>query len=71
MEESLVRELHWATRKHRNVALIMMDVDCFKYFNDTLGHPAGDMLRREISDVLKPHVRASDMPAVMAARSVQ
>ena len=56
-----MRELHRATRKHRNVALIMMDVDRFKNFNDTFGHPAGDMLRREIADVLKPHVRASDI----------
>jgi len=39
----------------------MMDVDRFKNFNDTFGHPAGNMLRREIADVLKPHVRASDI----------
>ena len=41
-----MRELHQATRKHRNVALIMMDVDRFKNLNDTLGRAAGDMLRR-------------------------
>jgi diguanylate cyclase (GGDEF)-like protein/PAS domain S-box-containing protein len=61
MEESLVRELHRAARKHRNVALIMMDVDRFKNFNDTFGHPAGDMLLREIADILKSRVRAGDI----------
>jgi diguanylate cyclase (GGDEF)-like protein len=59
------------TRKHRNVALIMMDVDRFKYFNDTLGDPAGDMLRREIADVLKLTCELAILPAVMAARSLQ
>lgn len=61
MEESLVRELHRAARKRRNVALIMMDVDRFKNFNDTFGHPAGDMLLREITDILKSRVRAGDI----------
>jgi diguanylate cyclase (GGDEF)-like protein len=61
MEESLVRELHRAARKNRNLALVMMDVDRFKNFNDTFGHPAGDMLLREIADVLKSRVRAGDI----------
>jgi diguanylate cyclase (GGDEF)-like protein/PAS domain S-box-containing protein len=60
MEESLVRELHRAARKNRNLALVMMDVDRFKNFNDTFGHPAGDMLLREIADILKSQVRAGD-----------
>lgn len=61
MEESLVRELHRAARKQRSLALVMMDVDRFKNFNDTFGHPAGDMLLREIADVVKSRVRAGDM----------
>jgi diguanylate cyclase (GGDEF)-like protein len=61
MEESLARELHRAARKDRKVALIMIDVDHFKDFNDTFGHQAGDMLMQELAGTLKSRVRASDI----------
>jgi diguanylate cyclase (GGDEF)-like protein len=61
MEESLARELHRGARKKRNVALVMVDLDHFKVFNDTFGHQAGDLLLRELSSVLKSRVRAGDM----------
>jgi GAF domain-containing protein len=52
MEESLARELHRGARKNRSVALVMLDLDHFKVFNDTFGHQAGDMLLQEFSTVL-------------------
>ncbi len=61
MEESLARELHRAARKDRKVALIMIDVDHFKNFNDTFGHQAGDRLMQELAGTLKSRVRASDI----------
>ena len=61
MEESLVRELHRAQRKDRNVALVMLDLDHFKVFNDTFGHQAGDMLLGELGNVFKTRVRAGDI----------
>ena len=60
MEESLARELHRAARKKRNLALIMVDLDHFKRFNDTFGHQAGDLLLREAAGILKSRVRAGD-----------
>jgi diguanylate cyclase (GGDEF)-like protein len=61
MEESLARELHRGARKNRSVALVMLDLDHFKVFNDTFGHQAGDMLLQEFSTVLKTRVRAGDV----------
>jgi diguanylate cyclase (GGDEF)-like protein len=60
----LTQELHRAIRNRSSLALIMIDVDRFKQFNDMYGHPAGDDCLRRISGVLKSvPSRASDMAA--------
>lgn len=61
LEESLVREVNRATRKNRSMAVVMMDLDLYKHFNDTFGHQAGDLLLQEIAGVLKRRVRAGDL----------
>lgn len=47
----------------RPVALLMIDVDRFKDFNDRHGHPAGDALLRKLAGVLAAELRNSDMLA--------
>jgi diguanylate cyclase (GGDEF)-like protein len=61
LEETLVREVNRATRKNRNVAVVMLDLDLCKDFNDTFGHQAGDLLLPEVAGVLKGRVRAGDL----------
>ena len=41
-------------------ALLMLDLDGFKSFNDGRGHPAGDRLLRQLADALPIHVRPQD-----------
>jgi diguanylate cyclase (GGDEF)-like protein len=61
MQESLDRELQRAKRKKRPLAIIFLDLDHFKRFNDVFGHDAGDMVLRSLADVFRQHFRADDV----------
>ncbi|MBC5997593.1 diguanylate cyclase [Romboutsia ilealis] len=43
------------------VSLLFMDIDYFKHYNDTHGHQAGDLLLREVGDILKACIRNGDI----------
>src|SRR5258708_35627061 len=51
-----------SARSQRPLAVIMLDVDHFKGFNDTLGHDAGDALLRELGNFLQSRTRTEDIP---------
>ena len=61
LEEAAERELHLARRKHSELAVIMLDVDHFKKFNDQHGHEAGDQMLKAMGALIRRTVRASDI----------
>jgi len=59
--EVLAGEIPRARRYHRELSLVMMDIDHFKRINDTLGHLAGDHVLRELANVISMHVRQGEV----------
>jgi len=54
-----------ARRKNEPFALILLDIDFFKEYNDRYGHQAGDQCLRQLASVLSAH---SDYPGELTAR---
>jgi diguanylate cyclase (GGDEF)-like protein len=59
-ERIMVAELDRIRRYGGACTVAMIDVDYFKNYNDTLGHPAGDALLRELAKVITLQMRQSD-----------
>ena len=56
-------EVFRSQRTNRPISLIILDVDNFKNYNDTLGHPAGDQVLKQIASILKSCIRDTDVGA--------
>jgi diguanylate cyclase (GGDEF)-like protein len=61
--EALVRDVQRAERSQQPLSVLMIDVDFFKQFNDTHGHPAGDRLLRDLAKSVAPLLRQTDLLA--------
>lgn len=61
LDEVLLREIERAKRYRQPLALLMLDIDDFKKYNDTHGHLAGDKLLKDLAHFLLNAVRAADM----------
>ena len=62
-DERLAGELSRSRRHDEPLALVMLDVDHFKKFNDNHGHAAGDAALRAVSTLVRHSVRRSDLVA--------
>jgi diguanylate cyclase (GGDEF)-like protein/PAS domain S-box-containing protein len=61
LEESLERELQVSARKKQALAVLFLDLDHFKRFNDIFGHHAGDMVLQSMADLFRSFFRATDI----------
>ena len=50
-----------AEKGEKDVSLIMLDIDDFKQVNDTYGHNQGDVVLKEVANVLRDNVREDDV----------
>jgi diguanylate cyclase (GGDEF)-like protein/PAS domain S-box-containing protein len=65
LEDLLGKEFRRAQRNASSLALIMIDVDRFKAYNDLYGHPGGDTCLRKMAEAVR---RALQRPSDLAAR---
>lgn len=63
LREALKRTLERCHHDHQPLAVVMLELDHFKHFNDTYGHQRGDEVLRAIADLLQKSSRPSDLVA--------
>jgi diguanylate cyclase (GGDEF)-like protein/PAS domain S-box-containing protein len=61
LEETLDRELSRSKRQGSPLAVIMLDLDHFKEYNDTYGHHAGDELLMALGELIQEQNRGEDI----------
>jgi len=64
-DEALAHEWQRGQREKKPLSLLMCDIDCFKKYNDTFGHPAGDLCLKKAAAILTEHLKR---PADLAVR---
>lgn len=62
-QEYLNDEISRAARYKHNFAIMIIDIDHFKHYNDTQGHPMGNIILKEISTILRESVHREDFVA--------
>jgi diguanylate cyclase (GGDEF)-like protein len=60
LDQDLESECKRSLRYERPLALVMLDVDHFKAYNDTHGHPQADIALQEVSNAIASCVRTTD-----------
>ncbi|AOT68985.1 diguanylate cyclase [Geosporobacter ferrireducens] len=62
-QEVLDEYVKQAELYNAHLSLVMLDIDNFKQYNDTYGHPVGDLLLKKITDVMQNNLRPNDIIA--------
>lgn len=62
-KEQLTQELNRARRHKLRVSVVINDIDYFKHYNDTHGHPAGNVVLKTIANLLRSNIRNIDIAA--------
>ena len=62
-QERLAEEIRRSERSQSPLTLLMIDVDHFKAYNDTHGHPAGDRVLKRIAALMQSALRTTDVVA--------
>jgi diguanylate cyclase (GGDEF)-like protein len=64
-DEEMQKEWRRAARQQTPIAVLMIDIDHFKHYNDTLGHVAGDNCLRQVASLIASQARR---PGELAVR---
>lgn len=61
--DQLAQEHQRSSRYQSLYSVIFCDVDNFKHYNDTNGHPAGDQVLKGVAELIRSQCRTTDLPA--------
>ena len=62
-DQALAQRFSYAAASKSSIALLMIDIDFFKQFNDTAGHPEGDRCLATVAQAIGREIRGSDFAA--------
>jgi diguanylate cyclase (GGDEF)-like protein len=60
-DDRLLSEFAFAQRRHTELALLLIDIDHFKHFNDTCGHQVGDVVLKLVASSIQKMMRPEDV----------
>jgi len=65
-EKILQKKLPQSLEKEKSLCLALVDIDGFKFINDTYGHPVGDKVLKTAANLLRSFMRTNDVIARLA-----